>query len=163
VSYKSRNTTLFLEAQAFPHQFITHKGRITKQIHMNNGWIKLHRKFLDSEIWVTKPELWRIIWIYILLNVAHKTNGKLKKGVGYFNFTQDRKLIGGAITPDVVKKCLGYLRKSEMIRTTKSTRGMYIEVLNYATYQENDETEAPVQHYRSTTEAPQKHHYITRM
>lgn len=125
---------------------------------IEGGTFNIARKLFHSEIWLYKPSSWKVIWIYILGKVSYKTSGALKRGVGYFNFTKERELVGDDITRDMIKKCLAFLRESEMIRTTKSTRGMYIEVLKYDVYQTLDNFEAPAkapqEHHRSTTEAP---------
>jgi len=44
-----------------------------------DGWISLHRKIIDSKIW-NKPAGWSKIWIFLLLQVNHKT------GEGYFDY-----------------------------------------------------------------------------
>ncbi len=125
---------------------------------IEGGTFNIARKIFQSEIWLRKPSSWNKIWLYILGKVSYKTSGTLKRGVGYFNFTKEQELMGVDITKDMIKKCLAFLRESEMIRTTKSTRGMYIEVLNYNVYQTLDNYGAPVKapqkHHRSTTEAP---------
>ena len=40
-----------------------------------DGWISLHRKILESKIW-EKPAAWRVIWIFLLLEVNHETGEK---------------------------------------------------------------------------------------
>jgi len=125
---------------------------------ISGGAFQIARKIFQGELWNDKPASWTKVWLYILGKVAHKDQGKLKRGVGYFNFSDERTRIGKDITPDMIKKCIRYFKKSQMIGTTKSTRGMYIEVLNYNTYQVLENYKAPQKaqskHYRSTTEAP---------
>ncbi|MCD6318761.1 hypothetical protein J7M02_06810, partial [Candidatus Aerophobetes bacterium] len=41
---------------------------------MRNGWIKLHRKIRDNEIWKEKPFDKRSAWIDLLLRANHKDN-----------------------------------------------------------------------------------------
>ncbi len=120
---------------------------------METGWIKLHRKIKKNNLWLKKPSTWTKIFIYILTEVNHET------GEGFFNFTQDRKNIGCDITPDIIKKCIATLRQMKILSTTRSTRGMVVKVLNYASYQtvpsktstSPSTTEAREKHDRSTT------------
>jgi len=117
---------------------------------------------LQSEIWVNKPSSWKIIWLYILTNVAHETQGSFVRGRGFFNFSQDKRNIGIDISDDNIKKCLVYLRTRTMISTTRSTRGMYITVLNYNAYQENDKLTSTTESTTpSTREAREKHERST--
>ncbi len=123
------------------------------------GAFQLARKLFSSEIWLNKPSSWKIIWIYILGKVNHQDNGKFMRGEGFFNFSQEIKAIGNDITPDIIKKFTKYARESSMIRTTRSTRGVVIKVLNYDKYQSLDNfrstkqgtSKALEKHYRSTT------------
>jgi hypothetical protein len=122
-----------------------------------NGFILIAKQMIDSDIW-SKPATWVKLWLYILLNVNYQDNKKFKRGEGFFNFRRDCELIDEALTSDKIKKFLQYARKSSMISTTKSTRGIKIKVLNYDKYQS-------IKTYTSTTEstshAPQKHHRST--
>jgi hypothetical protein len=122
-----------------------------------NGFILIAKQMIDSDIWL-KPATWIKLWIYILLNVNYQDNKKFDRGEGFFNFRRDCELIDEALTPDKIKKFLQYARKSSMISTTKSTRGIKIKVLNYDKYQS-------IKNYTGTTEstshAPQKHHRST--
>jgi hypothetical protein len=118
------------------------------------GAFAVARKLFTSELWLEKPLAWKILWIYILGKVSHNTNGKMRRGVGYFNLTQERRMIGREITNDTIKKALCWFRGSGMIRTTKSTRGIYIEVVKYDYYQTLDNYKHHGRHFQSTTEAP---------
>lgn len=121
---------------------------------IKQGAFQIARKLYTSDIWLQKPSSWKIIWLYILGNVAHKNEGNFIRGRGFFNFSKDRRQIGVDISEDTIKKCLVYMRGCGMIRTTRSTRGMYVEVLNYNTYQDLDNYTAPPEarekHERST-------------
>jgi hypothetical protein len=129
---------------------------------MSNGAFIVARKMFDSELWLRKPSSWKVIWIYILGNVSHKDTSTFRRGVGFFNFADKRTQIGSDISYDTIKKCLTFLKVSTMISTKRSTRGMYVEVLNYNKYQLLD-------NYKSTTEsttqstsgAPPAHHRST--
>lgn len=113
------------------------------------GCFQIARKIFNSDIWLNKPSKWKVIWIYILGNVSHSKNDKFEIGEGFFNFSKDRKLIGNDISLDTIKKFVGWARGCLMIRTTKSTRGTKIKVLNFAKYQDID-------NYRSTKQSTLK-------
>ena len=127
-----------------------------KEIELDDGWISIYRKLLDSKIFEDKPDKYLKIWIYILLSVNHKTiknkNG-YKRGEKFFKseWIQDKC----KATPDQVKKCLKWLRDNSQIGTERSTRGMIIKVLKFDEYQEVKKNTAPTtaleKHQRSTT------------
>ena len=112
----------------------------------NTGAFHIARQIFDSEIWTSKPATWNKIWIYILGKVKYNDTDKFKRGECFFNFSRERKDIGIDITEDMIKKCLTYLRKSEMIRTLRSTRGTIVKVMNYNHFQ-------TLENYTSTTES----------
>jgi len=125
---------------------------------IQGGAFLIARKIFTSELWLRKPSTWKVIWVYILGKVNHEPYNGLDEGEGFFNFTEEIKYIGNDCTPDKIKKFLQYARKSSMIRTTRSTRGIIIKVLNYSDYQDltnfrrtNESTrEAREKHERST-------------
>jgi hypothetical protein len=128
------------------------------KINMANGTFNVARKIFDSDIWIYKPSSWIKIWIYILGNVNWDEHRKMARGEGYFNFTRDREKIGIDVTPDKIKKALAFFRETQMISTTRSTRGMRIKVLNYAKYQAICTTSSTAS---STREAREKHETST--
>lgn len=103
--------------------------------YIKKGAFLIARKIFNSEIWLNKPSSWKVIWIYILGNIAHEDSGTFKRGQGFFTFSRSLKDIGIDISQDIVKKSISFFKKNEMIRTRRSTRGMYIEVLKYNEYQ----------------------------
>jgi len=122
------------------------------------GYFIIARQLFDSKIWVDKPSSWKIIWIYIFGNVCHKEQGGYERGEGFFMFTKEIKDIGVDITIDMVKKCLSFLRKSEMISTSRSTRGVRIKVLKFDKYQDQKNYTGTS---RSTKKALRKHEEST--
>lgn len=105
---------------------------------IKGGAFQVARKLFESEIWLDKPSSWFKIWVYILGKVNHKERGKFRRGEGFFQFQQERSLIGKDITSDVIKKAISYFKKNAMIGTKRSTRGMKIIVFKYNTYQSFD-------------------------
>ena len=100
------------------------------------GAFHLARQIFDSEIWLLKPATWFKIWIYIIGKVNYKDNGTFNRGENFFRFTKELDNIGTDVTIDVVKKCLSFLRKSGMISTKRSTRGILLKVHNYRHFQD---------------------------
>jgi len=105
------------------------------------------RKTIESDIFCMKPDKWFKIWFYIISNVNHRDNGKFKRGEIFTNNTEISQATGSTL--DGTKKCLVFLRKSGMIGTRRSTRGMYIKVFKYNIYQDFDT-------YKSTTDGTRK-------
>jgi hypothetical protein len=126
---------------------------------INGGAFQIARKIFESDLWLNKPATWTKIWVYILGNVNHKKNGKFERGEGFFNLTRELKNIGKDITSDMVKKFCEYARRSEMVSTRRSTRGIIIKVIKYDVYQSLGNyvstslgtREAREKHERSTT------------
>lgn len=103
------------------------------------GWIKLHRKVLESAIFM-KPDYFQV-WVYILLEVNHK-NKKIiwnseekliEQGAGIFS----QKLISEKLKIPIsrvnrILKCLENGNQIEIKSTNKYTE---IKVVNYLEYQ----------------------------
>lgn len=122
------------------------------------GWIKLHRKLLESEMWLTKPCSWNKVWIYILSKVNHEDNKFFKRGENFFNLTQEIKHIGCDVSYDNIREFLRYAKSTTMITTRKTTRGIVIKVNKYAIYQSKDETKTTTETTSPTTIKPQQNH-----
>lgn len=118
------------------------------------GAFNLARQIFSSEIWLTKPATWKILWIYILGKVNHKPTKQFERGEGFFNFTQEIRQIGIDITSDKIKSFCQYARASQMIDTKKTTRGIIIKVLNYNKYQDFNNFKTTTK----TTSKPQQNH-----
>lgn len=117
------------------------------------GWIKMHRKLLESEIWIKKPSSWFKIWQYILLSVNHKDVKFYKKGTNFFNWTEliKNRSLGRDITINNVEHCMKFLKSAEQIAAQKTTRGVVITVLNYHKYNPEAEIAAEEKRNRSGT------------
>jgi len=109
---------------------------------MNNGWIKLYRKLLDNDIFYSKPAEWLKIWLYILLKVNY-ADSKLPKGSDFFR-TPWKDITNQNSEAKITKwqwhECIRYLKQTNIITTTKTTRGNIIKVLQYSLYQNEDTT-----------------------
>lgn len=128
-----------------------------------NGWISLHRKMIESEIW-EKPPLYIKVWIYLLLSAQHSDYKGLKRGQVRTSIPEIIEAckwrVGARVerpTKDQVYQVLEFLRgkamKSErrphegnaratMITTTKATQAIIVTISNYADYQDRATNES---------------------
>jgi len=116
------------------------------------GYIKLHRKILESEIWVQEP--WRLkAWLYMLLQANHsgikKFGQKLERGQLLVNRITDfnkeirwkRGFVYKTPTVEATKTLWRWLRERAMVTTKRTTRGTIITISNYCLYQDRDPKE----------------------
>ena len=104
------------------------------------GAFQVARKLFNSEAWLEKPASWTKIWIYILGNVNHKKRGTFERSEGFFNWeelTRTQRL-GKDITISNIKSFMTFASGSNLLTTTRTTRGMRLKVLNYEKYQNLD-------------------------
>lgn len=109
---------------------------------MQQGFIFVWRKLMESNIWMDKPSWWLKIWEYILFKVNHAPNKKFPRGQNFFNrgmIYYDCCLYNDNVKETSIKNIIDWLKKERMITTQKTTRGMIITVLNYETYQPRKE------------------------
>lgn len=106
---------------------------------MNTNWAFIvARQSFDSEIW-NKPSWWWKVWCFIVWNVNYDDTERCKKWEWYF--TADDIYMGCKLKKEWIKiksihNAIAWLVDSQMLSTQKTTRGMYITVLNYAKYQD---------------------------
>lgn len=119
----------------------------------HKGYILLSRKITGSEIF-QKPPLYLKVWIYLLSRAQYKDYKGLKKGQLWVSIDTIREdlcwYIGyRKVTPtrDEIFNVIEWLRfcgesndesetKAMMITTTRATRGLVINIENYAYYQD---------------------------
>ena len=103
-----------------------------------NGAILLARQSIESKIWRTKPSSWWKIWCYILACVQHSNFKELKRGQGYFNFSEMIRIkdIGDDITYPQVFHFLKWAEHEKMLVKQKATHGTLITVAKYDIYQD---------------------------
>ena len=109
------------------------------------GWIKLHRKILDNDLWVTDNHLAKVIFIDCVLKANHKARFVPIKGSfgihikrGEF-ITSLRKMANYYnSTTKTIKKILVLLQKMGILETQGKTHYTLIIVRNYDQYQHND-------------------------
>jgi len=107
---------------------------------MNNGWIKLHRKLLESPL-ILKPTYFAL-WVVLLLLANHKPkrfiwNNKdtlIKEG----QLLTGRKALSKQIrVPEsTIEDILKYLETQHQIRQQKTTKYRIITILKWSEYQD---------------------------
>ncbi|WP_068505901.1 hypothetical protein [Paenibacillus kribbensis] len=122
-----------------------------------DGWISLHRKLIESEIW-EKPPLYAKVWIYLLLSAQHTQYKGLKKGQVLTSIPEIIDAVSWKVgarrerpTKDQIYQVLEFLRgkamkskrspdesnaKATMITTTKATHKLLITISNFGVYQD---------------------------
>lgn len=116
------------------------------------GWIKLHRKILDNEIWNDVPTF--RLFTLLLLNAAH-TDGMKVKGVelkkgqymrSYRRLAEDLAYKDGKglkkYSLRTIHRCFAKLIQNGMVSVQETEYGTLITVLNYASYQHLEGTES---------------------
>lgn len=123
---------------------------------MTGGWIKDHRKELESDIWMMPP-LYHRVWQYLKYKVNHEAktvptrNGKVNIGKG--QTITSLRAIAEAVkwvewgvekvpAAKTIREILKWLEAEEMIVRESNRKGTLITVRNYCVYQgsENEES-----------------------
>jgi hypothetical protein len=106
---------------------------------MNDGWISLHRKFLEWE-WFSDNNMVKL-FIYLLLKANHSTNtwkgieikrGQLLTGLDQLNFQTK-------ISIQTLRTCLKRLEKTQEINMQVTNKYRIITVCNYDSYQDSQQ------------------------
>lgn len=121
----------------------TNKPNPTTKPKVDGGCTLWARQTIDSEIFTDKPDVWFKIWFYLVNKANHQDNQKFKRGQAYVKYDWIMSATGA--TNAQVHHCIRYLKSRHAVTTRKATRGMYITIVNYDTYQNLDS-------YRSHTE-----------
>lgn len=126
---------------------------------MRTGWVKVHRKILESALWEIEPFTRGQAWIDLIL-LANHSDGKLivRDNIidvkrGQVGWSQQRLAKRWKWSRTKVKNFLDFLEKSEhQIRQQKSSISSVITILNYDEYQKKDSR----QDIRKTSGKPQE-------
>lgn len=113
---------------------------------MNNGWIKLHRKLLENEIFKHDPTAWHIF--EVLLIICDRNDGKWSGG---------RKQLAelSGINENTLKDAIKRLISQQMVTSSSTTKYTKYYICNWKQYQDNDTSldtqTAPKRHPNDTT------------
>lgn len=121
---------------------------------MSNGAFQISRTIWESEI-NDKPAEWFKIWTYIISRVNFEKTKQYERGEGYFNLPDVSFVIKVKIK--TIYNFIAWAKSRRQISTRKSTRGIYIKVLNYDKYQTLDNYKKQTEkHNHWETEGRQK-------
>lgn len=125
---------------------------------MCQGWIKLHRKLLDS--WIFQDSVVLKVWIYILLSVTHRTRQVIFRGqvleLKPGEMTAGRRQIAEStfLSEMQVRRALTRLERNQQINQQKSRRCSLIQVLKWETHQESNQQNNPQNNQLTTNREP---------
>lgn len=131
---------------------------------MKQGWIKLHRKSLDSSVW-KNPNVW-FVWSWMLLKASHKEyqfpfNGKdivINEGE-FITGIQSALQELPNITKQKYRSALKYLKSTDRITVKSNNKFSIITVINWHEYQ-NDNSQDSNQGNSQTIVKQQATNYI---
>lgn len=108
------------------------------------GYIKLHRRILTNDVFINDPTAWHI-FEYLMLMCNWQTG---KRDIGRFQLARELK-----IKPATIYAALKRLEKKyKMITQVSNNRFTTISIVNWATYQQADNT---TDNIRITSESQQ--------
>jgi len=96
---------------------------------MTDGWIKLHRKTVDNEIYQHDPTAWRV-FCHFLLIVDHRTGSR-----NFGRFQIAREL---GINPNTLYSALKRLENAKMITQAGNNKFTILSICNWHEYQSLD-------------------------
>jgi hypothetical protein len=105
------------------------------------GWVRLHRKICNNQLWFLEPFTKAQAWVDLFLNANHKDGiisirGNIitiKRGqIGWSELTMCKRWIW---SKDKVRRFLKLLETIQQIKQDKSTLTTIITILNYEEYQ----------------------------
>lgn len=123
---------------------------------MNNGWVKLHRTFVDSDLWISEPFTKGQAFVDLFLNANHKNKSFWVRGIeikverGQIAWSEVTMATRWRWSRNKVRRFLKWLEKDgKTIQQTIQRTTTLITLVNYDKYQ-SDETTS------ETTERQQK-------
>lgn len=128
-----------------------------------SGCILISRKLIESDVW-KKPPLYVKVWMYLLIKAQHTDYKGLKRGQVFTSIPEIQEACSWFVgyrkeapSKSQIYKILEYLRNpyegenesetnATMITTTKSTRGIVVNIENYNVYQDFKNYESNTEH-----------------
>lgn len=112
---------------------------------MNEGWLKLHRKFLESPLWkyaVKTHQLGLIgYWLWLLMSVNYKENkwydgaSEVVIPAGSFITSISHMAALTGLSTQTIRTYLSHLEKMKMITRTSTNKWTQIWIVKWAMYQ----------------------------
>lgn len=131
---------------------------------MKGGWVKLYRELLDKPIWQLSTPNQRSVLIAILLLANHSENkwewnGKpfiVKPGQFVTSLPKLAEKAGKGVTVQVVRGALQRFEKYDFSTDQSTDTGRLITVVNWASYQSENETTTDRQQSDNRPTTPNK-------
>ena len=129
------------------------------------GWIKLHRGLLESNVWTCEPFSRGQAWVDLLLLANHKDSFFYKRGN---KIDVKRGQLGRSVVElsdrwkwsrSKVNKFLKDLEKEQQIKQQKSSITQIVTIINYDEYQEKEQQTLQQKGSRKAAEGQQKDTY----
>lgn len=109
----------------------------------NKGFIMLHRKILESNIWNAQPTKLKM-FIYFMLKANHRDFKKYKRGEHITSYAILQKDLD--MSSKTIAKNLQWLKDEGYITVINGTGiGTHIKINNYSLYQMEKSTEVPLE------------------
>lgn len=129
---------------------------------MQDGWIKLWRKSMDSGL-LQNHELWAF-WCWCLLKASHKPHSQM---VGYqvvdlkpgqFVFGRKKAAHELRLTERKIRTCLKHLEKLQNLTIKATNKYSIITIVNWSTYQDIDQQDDQQNDQQATSRRPAGDH-----
>lgn len=129
---------------------------------MDNGWIKLHRKALDSGL-MQNQDLW-MFWCWCLLKATHKPC-KVMVGwqmvelqPGQFVFGRKKAAAELPLTEQTIRTCLKKLENLQNLTIKPTNKFSIITIINWDTYQSTNQQDNQQNNQHVTSSQPAANH-----
>lgn len=133
---------------------------------IKGGYVMIARQMLNSPI-MDFPLTWRFLWVWLIVMANH--SDVVRYGQVFHRgelLTTYEKMISvcvygigwrkkKAVNKNGIESFMKRLKKEEMITTRKTTKGLFIRIVNYGYYQNASNYEAYNEAEKKTTTKPQ--------
>lgn len=109
---------------------------------MAKGWIKLHRKLMDSPMWTAEPFTKGQAWVDLLMMAEHETKGEYKAGSVYKSqrylaqrWHWSEKKVSRFLRDLQYGHTNGHIDGHMISHTDRRTNGSIVTIENWAKYQ----------------------------
>ncbi len=129
------------------------------------GWIKLHRQLLDSDLWKSEPFTRGQAWVDLLLLANHQESFFYKRGVkiivkrGQLARSEVELSDRWKWSRTKVRKFLNDLKKEQQIEQQKTNVTQVVSIVNYELFQKKEQQIEQQKDSKSTAEVQQKNTY----
>ncbi|HEY9222333.1 MAG TPA: hypothetical protein VIO43_12245 [Lutibacter sp.] len=129
------------------------------------GWIKLHRQLLDSDLWKSEPFTRGQAWVDLLLLANHQESFFYKRGVkiivkrGQLARSEVELSDRWKWSRTKVRKFLNDLKKEQQIEQQKTNVTQVVSIVNYELYQKKEQQTGQQKNSKRTAKEQQKNTY----